>query len=148
LSTKESTHKTWQKIAAQGRYAGFNGHGRQIEEYIRQRCKDGSLSKFAFTPSIYINDSHSHATLSSLKGEQNMASDISELDQMQRNYKTAVDEWVAAIRHEEALASVNHTVAEVDQWEHADDREEEARAKAKAAKKAYEDALRQEFFHF
>ena len=77
-----------------------------------------------------------------------MASDISELDQMQRNYKTAVDEWVAAIRREEALASVNHTVAEVDQWEHADDREEEARAKAKAAKKAYEDALRQEFFHF
>ena len=77
-----------------------------------------------------------------------MAGDISELDQMQRNYKTAVDEWVAAIRREEALASVNHTVAEVDQWEHADDREEEARAKAKAAKKAYEDALRQEFFHF
>ena len=33
-----------------------------------------------------------------------MAGDISELDQMQRNYKTAVDEWVAAIRREEALA--------------------------------------------
>ncbi len=74
--------------------------------------------------------------------------DISELDQMQSNYKAAVDEWVSAIRQEEALASVNHTVAQVDQWELADDREEEARNKAKAAKTAYESALRQEFYHF
>ena len=77
-----------------------------------------------------------------------MAIDILELDQMQRNYKAAVDEWVTAIRQEEALASVNHTVAQVDQWELADDREEEARNKAKASKTAYESALRQEFFHF
>jgi hypothetical protein len=77
-----------------------------------------------------------------------MAIDISELDQMQSNYKAAVDEWISAIRQEEALASVNHTVAQVDQWELADDREEEARNKAKAAKTAYESALRQEFFHF
>jgi hypothetical protein len=77
-----------------------------------------------------------------------MAIDISELDQMQANYKTAVDEWITAIRQEEALASVNHTVAQVDQWELADDREEEARNKAKAAKTAYESALRKEFFHF
>jgi hypothetical protein len=67
---------------------------------------------------------------------------------MQSNYKTAVDEWVTAIRQEEALASVNHTVAQVDQWELAGDREEEARNKAKAAKTAYESALRQEFYHF
>jgi hypothetical protein len=77
-----------------------------------------------------------------------MAIEISELDQMQSNYKAAVDEWISAIRQEEALASVNHNVAEVDQWELADDREEEARNKAKAAKTAYESALRQEFFHF
>jgi len=77
-----------------------------------------------------------------------MAMDISELDQMQSNYKAAVDEWVSAIRQEEALASVNHTVAQVDQWELADDREEEAINKAKAAKTAYESALRQEFYHF
>jgi hypothetical protein len=67
---------------------------------------------------------------------------------MQSNYKTAVDEWVTAIRQEEALASVNHTVAQVDQWELAGDHEEEARNKAKAAKTAYESALRQEFYHF
>jgi hypothetical protein len=77
-----------------------------------------------------------------------MSIDISELDQMQRNYKAAVDEWVAAIRQEEALASANHNVAEVDAWEGAGFREEEARQKAKAAKQAYESALRQEFFNF
>jgi hypothetical protein len=41
---------------------------------------------------------------------------ISKLDEMQSTYKAAVDEWISAIRQEEALASVNHTVAEVDQY--------------------------------
>jgi hypothetical protein len=77
-----------------------------------------------------------------------MAVEISELDQMQSEYKAAVEEWIAAIRHEEALASGNHDVADVDQWEAADDQEEEARNKVKAAKKRYEDALREKFFHF
>jgi hypothetical protein len=77
-----------------------------------------------------------------------MAIEISELDQMQSNYKAAVDEWVAAIRHEETLASVNHTVAEIDEWENAADAEDEAREKAREAKKLYEDALREKFFHF
>ncbi len=67
---------------------------------------------------------------------------------MQANYKAAVDDWVATIRSEEALASGNHTVAEVDAWESAAFLEEDARNKAKAAKKRYEDALREKFFHF
>jgi hypothetical protein len=77
-----------------------------------------------------------------------MPVELSELDQMQKNYKAAVDAWVAAIRHEEALASVNHNVAEIDQWEKAAFAEDDARDKAKAAKKAYEDALREKFFNF
>ena len=77
-----------------------------------------------------------------------MAIEIAELDRLQKAYNSAVDVWVAAIQYEEALASVNHTVAEVDQWEHAALREEEARKKARAAKVAYESALRQEFFNF
>jgi hypothetical protein len=77
-----------------------------------------------------------------------MAIDESALDDMQSKYKAAVEEWVAAIRQEEALASGNHDVAEVDQWEAAGDREEVARDKAKAAKKAYESALREKFFNF
>ena len=77
-----------------------------------------------------------------------MTIDKSELDTMQCDYKAAVEEWIAAIRVEEGLASTNHNVAEVDKWEGAAMREDEARDKAKAAKKAYEDALRQEFFDF
>jgi hypothetical protein len=71
-----------------------------------------------------------------------------ELDQIQRTYKAAVDEWITAIRLEEALASGTHSVAEIDKWEAAADREEELRDKAKEAKQAYESALRQEFFGF
>jgi hypothetical protein len=77
-----------------------------------------------------------------------MSIDTATLDQLQHDYKSAVENWIAAIRHEESLASVNHDVAEVDAWENADDQEEAARQKAKAAKKAYEDALREEFFNF
>jgi len=68
------------------------------------------------------------------------------LDQLQSAYKAAVEEWIAAIRQEEALASVNHSVAEVDQWGRAHFHEEELRNKAKAAKKEYEAALRFKFF--
>ncbi len=77
-----------------------------------------------------------------------MNSENFELDQMQAAYKAAVDEWIAAIKQEEALASVNHTVAEVDKWEAAHFAEDDIRSKVKAAKKKYEDALREKFFGF
>ena len=70
------------------------------------------------------------------------------LDRMQADYKAAVEEWIKAIRDEEALALVNHSVAEVDRWEGAHFREDELRGAVKAAKKRYEDALRQKFFSF
>jgi hypothetical protein len=73
---------------------------------------------------------------------------ISDLDQKQAAYKTAVDLWIAAIREEEALASGNHSEAEIDSWEEAGFREAEARDRAKAAKIRYEDALREKFFNF
>ena len=77
-----------------------------------------------------------------------MESDNSELDQMQAAYKAAVEEWIAAIKEEEALASGNHTIAEVDKWEAAHFAEDDIRSKVKAAKKKYEDALREKFFGF
>lgn len=78
-----------------------------------------------------------------------MPVEITELDAMQAAYKAEVDAWVQAIREEEALAShADHSVTEIDAWEAAADAEEEAREKAKDAKKAYEDALREKFFHF
>jgi hypothetical protein len=77
-----------------------------------------------------------------------MSEENAELDQMQADYKAAVEEWIAAIKQEETLASVAHSIAEVDKWEAAHFREDEVRDKVKAAKKRYEDALREKFFGF
>ena len=77
-----------------------------------------------------------------------METATAELDQLQRAYKTAVEAWIVAIREEEALASTEHSVADVDKWEDADFAEEEARDKARTAKREYEDALREKFFNF
>jgi hypothetical protein len=77
-----------------------------------------------------------------------MSSEHPELDALQAAYKDAVEAWIVAIRKEEALASVNHDVAEVDQWEKAHFEEDEMRSKVKAAKEKYEDALREKFFGF
>ena len=77
-----------------------------------------------------------------------MESATTELDQLQRAYQSAVEAWIAAIRHEEALASTDHSVADIDKWEEADFAEEEARDKVKVAKRHYEDALREKFFNF
>jgi hypothetical protein len=74
--------------------------------------------------------------------------EISELEQLRAEYKEAVNAWIAAIHAEEDLATSDHTVPAVDAWENAGFAEEEARTKAKEAKKAYEDALRMVDFHF
>jgi hypothetical protein len=71
-----------------------------------------------------------------------------ELDRLQNAYKAAIEEWIAAIRKEEGLASTNHSVAQIDRWVQAHFREEEARNKAKAAKAEYEAGLRAKFFGF
>ncbi len=71
-----------------------------------------------------------------------------DLDQLQSAYKAAVGEWIAAIKHEEALASVGHSVAKLDQWEQAHFREDEIRNNVLAAKKKYEDALREMLYGF
>jgi hypothetical protein len=77
-----------------------------------------------------------------------MENESAEMDELQNAYKAAVEEWIVAIRREEALASVNHTVAQLDQWEQAHFDEEAARNKVLAAKRKYEDALRRKFFNF
>ena len=74
--------------------------------------------------------------------------DVSVLDELQAAYKAAVEAWIVAIKEEEALASVNHNVAEIDQWEVAHFKEDEMRDGVKAAKARYEDALRKKFFDF
>ena len=71
-----------------------------------------------------------------------------ELDELQAAYKAAVENWVVSIREEEALASGNHNVAELDKWEAAHFREHKLHKEADYRKRLYEDALRREFFGF
>jgi hypothetical protein len=71
-----------------------------------------------------------------------------DLDELQIAYKAAVEEWITAIKHEEALASVGHSVAKLDRWEQARFAEDEMRNRVLKAKKQYEDALREVQFGF
>ncbi|MBV9909134.1 MAG: hypothetical protein JOY52_16415 [Hyphomicrobiales bacterium] len=71
-----------------------------------------------------------------------------ELDQLQADYKAAVENWVTAIRAEEALASGNHDVAELDKWEAAHFREHKMHKEVDYRKRLYENALRKEFYGF
>jgi hypothetical protein len=71
-----------------------------------------------------------------------MPVDQSQLNLLQQAYKASVDEWVDAIRQEEALATSDHSVRAWDRWEQAGFREQEAQDKAKAAKEAYVAGLR------
>jgi len=77
-----------------------------------------------------------------------MSVETSGLDQPQGAYRAAVEEWITAIRQEKELASVNHSVAEIDKWEAAHFNEDELRGKVLELKKKYEDALRKEQFGF
>ena len=77
-----------------------------------------------------------------------MAAETAELDQLQNAYKSAVEQWITAIHAEEALASTEHPVADIDEWEQAAFRQQQAGDEVTAAKKRYEDALRRELFNF
>ena len=69
-----------------------------------------------------------------------MSEENLELDELQRNYKAAVEDWIVAIRREEELASLNHSVAEIDKWEQVHFEEDELRKAVKESKAKYEDA--------
>ena len=77
-----------------------------------------------------------------------MSGEDQDLDELQAAYKAAVEAWIAAIRKEEALASANHSMTEIDRWEQAHLDEDDMRNSVKAAKEKYEDALRSKFFGF
>jgi hypothetical protein len=74
--------------------------------------------------------------------------ELQELDELQAFYQAAVEDWIVAIRKEQALATGPHSVAEIDKWEAAHFREDEKRKEVADRKKLYEEALRREFFGF
>ena len=69
--------------------------------------------------------------------------DKSTLDQLRLDYKKATDEWVLAIRAEEALATPDHSEVAWEHWDTAGLAEEDARSKAKHARDEYKDGLRE-----
>jgi hypothetical protein len=77
-----------------------------------------------------------------------LSSEHPELDNLQATYKAAVEGWISSIRNAEGLASQDHSLVEIDQWEQAHFDEDEMRNKVLAAKVKYEEALRTKFFGF
>jgi Phosphate transporter family len=71
-----------------------------------------------------------------------------ELDRLRQDYLDAVDEWRAAIRHEEELATPDHTMGEFEAWDRAHLSEKSARERAKRARDGYKDALRRVLYGF
>lgn len=65
-----------------------------------------------------------------------------DLDQLRLVSKKAVDEWVNAIRAEEALATPDHSMVAMEKWDDAHFREQDAQRKASEAREAYKDGLR------
>jgi len=74
--------------------------------------------------------------------------DNPDFDQLLTTYKQAVDQWVAAIRAAEALANQDHSMMEMEKWDDAGFKMDEAGQAAKAARDAYQDALRQKNYGF
>jgi hypothetical protein len=71
-----------------------------------------------------------------------------ELDKLRSDYKAAVERWIAAIRAEEDLATLDHSMIAVEKWDLANFTEDDARNAAKAARQEYQDALRQVLYNF
>src|SRR5580704_4788509 len=64
------------------------------------------------------------------------------LDELQATYKQAVDQWVTAIRAEEALATPDHSETAMEHWDSADFAVQDAAKRAKEARDAYKNGLR------
>jgi hypothetical protein len=65
-----------------------------------------------------------------------------DLDQLRVDYKNAVDKWVDTIRAEESLATPDHSMIAMEQWDAAHFREHDAHTKVTESREAYKDALR------
>lgn len=71
-----------------------------------------------------------------------------DLDRLRFKYKAAVERWIEAIQAEENLATPDHTMIAVEEWDRANFAEQDARDIAKAARQEYADALREVLYNF
>lgn len=68
------------------------------------------------------------------------------LDELQAAYKQAVEQFVTAIRAEEALATPDHSEVAMEKWDAADFSVQDAGKKAREARDAYKEGLR--YLHY
>jgi hypothetical protein len=71
-----------------------------------------------------------------------------DFDHLLHSYKAAVDEWVDAIKAEEALANEDHSMIEMEKWDAAALVARDAENAAKKARDHYRNALRKKNYGF
>ena len=71
-----------------------------------------------------------------------------DFDQLLKSYREAVDHWVDAIHAEEALATDDHSMVEMELWDAAGFKLEDAELVAKKARDSYKNALRKKNYGF
>lgn len=69
-------------------------------------------------------------------------------DQLLKEYRAAVDHWVDAIHAEEALATEDHSMVQMEHWDAAGFALHDAELVAKKARDAYKNALRKKNYGF
>ncbi len=63
-------------------------------------------------------------------------------DQLLSDYRLKTDNWISAIKEEEALANDDHSMVEMEKWDAAKFIVDDAEAAANDARDRYKDALR------
>ncbi len=71
-----------------------------------------------------------------------------DFDELLNGYRQAVDNWVTALRTEEALANDDHSMVEMEKWDAAGFAAHDAEAVAKKARDRYKNALRKKNYGF
>jgi hypothetical protein len=72
----------------------------------------------------------------------------SDFDQLLTSYRQALDQWIAAIRAEEALATPDHSMVAMEEWDAAGFALHDAESAAKKARDQYKNALRKKNYGF
>ena len=71
-----------------------------------------------------------------------------DFDLLLKNYKHAVDAWVDAIRAEESLATADHSMVAMENWDAAGFVVHDTELAAKKARDLYKNALRKKNYGF
>jgi hypothetical protein len=71
-----------------------------------------------------------------------------DFDRLLKEYRQAVDSWIAAIKAEESLANDDHSMIEMEKWDAAYFTVQDAEHAAKKGREHYKSALRKKNYGF